>query len=169
MSLNPLKTLKDSECPPHIIEHCRVVSIKALNMASNFKDDNGSSINLELVKTGGMLHDIGRSRTHTINHAVVGAEMLRSLNFPIEIVNITQKHIGAGIPPEEAEILGLPPGDYMPGTLEEKMVAHADNLINGTKEVELEFVIRKWGKMFGKNHPAIDRLKKLHNEVLIQI
>ena len=167
MSLNPLKTLKDSRCPPHIIEHSRAVSIKALNMASNFNKSIGSPIDLELVKTGGLLHDIGRSRTNTIKHAFVGAEILRSLNYPIEIINITLKHIGAGIPEEEVEILGLPPGDYMPFTIEEKMVAHADNLINGTKEVELEFVIKKWKKMFGNNHPSVSRLKKLHNEVCI--
>ncbi len=167
MSLNPLKILKDSECPSHIIEHSLAVSIKARDMASNFMNSKGSRIDLEQVKTGALLHDIGRSRTHTIKHAVVGAEILRNLNFPIEIVNITLKHIGAGIPKDEAEILGLPPGNYMPITLEEKMVAHADNLINGTDEVELDFVIRKWEKMFGKNHPTIHKLKKLHNEVFI--
>ena len=167
MSLNPLKILKDSGCPPHIIEHSRAVSIKALDMASNFENNNRSTIDLELVKTGALLHDIGRSRTHTIKHAVVGAEILGNLNLPDEILNITLTHIGAGIPKNEAEILGLPPGDYMPITLEEKMVAHADNLINGTDDIELDFVIRKWEKLFGKNHPAISRLKKLHNEVFI--
>ena len=167
MSLNPLKILKDSGCPPYIIEHSRAVSIKALDMASNFESNNKSTIDLELVKTGALLHDIGRSRTHTIKHAVVGSEILRNLNLPCEIINITLKHIGAGIPKDEAEILGLPPGDYIPITLEEKMVAHADNLINGTDDIELDFVIRKWEKLFGKNHPAISRLKKLHNEVFI--
>ena len=53
----------------------------------------------------------------------------------------------------------------MPITLEEKIVAHADNLVNGTKEVDLNFVIKKWEKLFGKDHPAISRLKKLDQEV----
>ena len=51
-------------------------------MASNFSDTKGSYVNLEQVETGAMLHDIGRSRTHTIKHAVVGAEILKNLNFP---------------------------------------------------------------------------------------
>jgi len=165
LSLNPLKTLKDVNCPPNIIEHSRAVSRKALNIASNFSDKKGSYVDLEQVETGAMLHDIGRSRTHTIKHAVVGAEILKNLNFPREIVKITLKHIGAGITPSEAEILGLPPRDYMPITLEEKIVAHADNLVNGTKEVDLNFVIMKWEKIFGKDHPAINRLKKLDQEV----
>jgi uncharacterized protein len=134
-------------------------------MASNFRDKTGSYIDLDLIETGALLHDIGRSKTHTIQHAVVGAEILRNLNFPTEIVNITLKHIGAGLPSDEAEILGLPPGNYMPCTLEEKIVAHADNLINGTKEVDIDYVARKWENMFGKDHPAILRLKKLDKEV----
>ena len=64
-------------------------------------------------------------------------------------------------------ILGLPPMDYMPLTFEEKIVAHADNLINGTLEVDLKFVIEKWGNKFGNNHPSITRLKKLHEEVVL--
>ncbi len=146
MSLNPIRTLKDFNCPPHIIEHSRAVSIKALDMAFNFKDMTGSHLNMCQIETGSILHDIGRTRTHTIKHAVVGAEILRNLNFPDEIVNITIKHIGAGIPPKEAEILGLPPGDYMPHTLEEKIVAHADNLVNGTIEVDIDLCYRKMGK-----------------------
>jgi uncharacterized protein len=164
LNLNPLKALKDLNCPHHIIEHSKVVSTKALDMASNFKD-NTPPVDLELVEIGAMVHDIGRSRTHTIKHAVVGAEILRDLNFPREVVNITLKHIGAGIPSNEAEIMGLPPMDYMPRTLEEKIVAHADNLVDGTVVVDIEFVIRKWEKMFGKDHPAIYRLKSLHNGI----
>jgi uncharacterized protein len=161
----PLNTLKELDCSPHIIEHSKAVSIKAKNMASDFSDKTGLDIDLYLIETGALLHDIGRSKTHTIQHAVVGAEILKNLNFPKEIVNITIKHIGAGLPADEAKILGLPPGNYMPTTIEEKIVAHADNLINGTDEVDMDYVIRKWKKMFGNGHPAILRLKKLDKEV----
>ena len=165
MKLKSITTLKDFKCPNHIIEHSKAVSIKAQDMASNFMDKTGSSIDMEQIETGALLHDIGRTKTHTIKHAIEGAKILKSLNFPENIIKITTKHIGAGIPPNEANILGLPPGDYMPYTLEEKIVAHADNLINGTVEVDLDFVIEKWKKMFGKDHSAIIRLKKLHKEL----
>ena len=165
MKLKPITILKDFNCPFYIIEHSMAVSNKAQDMASNFMDKTGSSIDMEQIETGALLHDIGRTKTHTIKHAIEGAEILKSLNFPENIIKITIKHIGAGIPPNEAKILGLPPGDYMPHTLEEKIVAHADNLVNGTVEVDLEFVVEKWTKMFGMDHPAIIRLKKLHNEL----
>lgn len=166
MSSNPLKTLTDLGCPPHIIEHSKAVSIKALIIGSNFMANNDSYVDSKLVETGAILHDIGRIKTHSIKHAVIGSEMLRNLNFPDEIVNITLKHIGAGIPSDEAEILELPPGDYMPCTLEEKIVAHADNLINGTIDVNIDFVSKKWEKKFGKDHPSIYRLKKLDDELI---
>jgi hypothetical protein len=37
--------------------------------------------------------------------------------------------VGAGILPGEAAALGLPDRDYMPSTVEEKIVCHADNLV----------------------------------------
>ncbi len=165
MKLKPITILKDFNCPPDIIKHSMAVSAKAQDMASNFMYKTGSTINMEQIEAGALLHDIGRTKTHTIKHAVEGAEILKSLDYPEEIIKITTKHIGAGIPPNEAKELGLPPGDYMPHTLEEKIVAHADNLINGTMEVDLEFVIKKWERMFGEDHPAIKRLKKLHKEL----
>jgi uncharacterized protein len=87
LSLNPIRALKDFNCPPHIIEHSKAVSFKALDMAFNYKDKTGSHLDIFQIETGSILHDIGRTRTHTIKHAVVGAEILRNLNFPDEIVN----------------------------------------------------------------------------------
>jgi uncharacterized protein len=113
------------------------------------------------------LHDIGRSKTHSIQHAVVGAEILSDLNFPECYINITLKHIGAGIPCGEAEELGLPKKNYIPSTIEEKIVAQADNLISGTDEVDLIFVLNRWADKFGINHPAINRIKKLHEDLLL--
>lgn len=159
-----LQILKDSGCSSNVIEHSLAVSRKAVDMASNFNKTTGSNLNMENIREGALLHDIGRSKTHSIKHAVVGAEILKDLDFPHEIINITLKHIGAGIPPSEAAKLGLPAEDYMPHTMEEKIVAHADNLTNGEDEVDLDFVLNKWERIFGKDHPAISRLKKLDSE-----
>jgi len=159
--------LNDSECPINVIAHSKAVAKKAVSIGINYSDLNSTNVDMEQVEFGALVHDIGRSRTHSIKHAVAGAEILRNLNFPDNYVNITLKHIGAGIPLDEAEMLGLPMDDYMPTTIEEKIVAHADNLVNGTTEVEIEFVVTKWEGIFGKNHPAIQRIKKLHKELLL--
>lgn len=168
MDLNRcLKALNDSNCPSNIVAHSKAVSKKAVDIAKTYSDKTSKAVDMEQVRFGAMVHDIGRSKTHTIEHAVVGAEILRNLNFPESYVNITLKHIGAGIPREEAEELGLPKDDYVPITLEEKIVAQADNLISGTAEVDLTFVLNKWENKFGRNHPAVKRIKKLHEELLL--
>lgn len=84
---------------------------------------------LDLVRAGGLLHDLGRSRTHGIRHGVEGARLARQRGLPEALVLVIQKHVGAGITSSEAKELHLPSGDYMPATLEEKVVCHADNLV----------------------------------------
>jgi len=154
-----LTILKDFKCSPHIMKHSKAVLKKAKAISKDFE------VNPDQVEAGAILHDLGRSKTQGIYHALTGAEILKELKFPIEIVKITERHIGAGIPKEEAIMLNLPPRDYLPITLEEKIVAHADNLIHGTKEVSLDFVIEKWSKKMGSSHPSLQRLIELHNEL----
>ena len=52
-----------------------------------------------------MLHDIGRSKTQGIMHGVEGAKIATELGLPEAIVNIIERHLGAGIPKEEAMIV----------------------------------------------------------------
>ncbi|MCG2827671.1 TIGR00295 family protein [Methanothermobacter sp. K4] len=152
--------LRSAGCPEWVMEHSLAVRKKALELAENLP------VNIELVEEGALLHDIGRCRTSGVEHAVEGARILRELGYPVEVIRIVERHVGAGIPGDEADALGLPPGNYMPETLEEKIVAHADNLINGSDEVDIDFVIKKWSDRLGKNHPSIDRLRKLHEELM---
>ena len=151
-------------CPKNVVEHCLAVSDYAYELALAIKN-NGYDVDVELVRLGGLLHDIGRSKTHGIEHGVVGAEILRELGFDERIALIAERHIGAGITKEEAIELGLPPKDCLPITLEEKIVAHADNLIFGTKRVEIDAVIKKFEKKLGKNHPSIKRIILLNDEI----
>jgi uncharacterized protein (TIGR00295 family) len=79
------------------------------------------------------------------NSVVVGegAKIAIELGLPLSIVNIIERHVGAGIPFEEAENLGLPPKDYIPITLEEKIVSHADNLIDNDQKHPIEIEVEK--------------------------
>lgn len=144
-ALSILKNL----CSENVVEHCLAVSEYAYELALAIKN-KGYEVDVELVRLGGLLHDIGRSRTHGIEHGVVGAEILRELGFDEKLALIAERHIGAGITKEEAIELGLPPKDYLPITLEEKIVAHADNLIFGTKRVEIDDVIKNLKKDWAK-------------------
>lgn len=97
----------------------------------------------DLVIAGALLHDVGRSQTHNIMHAVVGAQIAVKRGLPDEIVEIIRRHTGAGIDPEDAAEMGLPPGDYIPRTLEQKIVAHADNLVSDNTVVTIDHSVDK--------------------------
>jgi len=88
-----------------------------------------------LVIAGSLLHDIGRSIDNGIGHALIGSELIEKMGFSEDLVSIIRKHTGAGLDAIDTKEMGLPPGDYMPKTIEEKIVAHADNLVSDNRVV----------------------------------
>lgn len=156
-----LKILKQEETPENVIEHSKAVYKKAMVIAANFKNADK-----DLIKKGALLHDIGRSKTHGISHAVEGAKIVKQYGYPEEVQNIVERHIGAGITEEESVKLGLPKKSFIPQTIEEKIVAHADNLLSGTKDVDIDFDIAKWKRKIDKPEENIKRLIELDNELI---
>jgi len=120
-------------CSPKVIAHCRTVSFIAMEYA---RDDGMADP--DLVLAGSMLHDIGRSHTHSIMHAQEGAAICRELGLPEEVARIVECHTGAGLTADECTLLGLLPIDCMPETLEEKIVTNADNLAGGKRPISIE-------------------------------
>jgi len=149
--------LRDAGCSDEIINHCEAVRKVAVRIAKK------AHANIQLVEAGALLHDIGRSKTQGIMHGVEGAKIATEFGLPLSIVNIIERHLGAGIPMEEAAMLGLPPKDYMPLTLEEKIVAHADNLIDNDREHPIEKEVEKALKKGHIKHA--ERLMELHREL----
>ena len=152
-----LRLLREAGCSDDVINHCKAVRKVAVRIAKK------AHANIQLVEAGALLHDIGRSKTQGIMHGVEGAKIATELGLPLSIVNIIERHLGAGIPIEEAMTLGLPPKDYMPTTLEEKIVAHADNLIDNDREHPIEKEVEK---ALQKGHTKhAERLMELHREL----
>ena len=156
-----IELLEKENTPQNVIDHCKAVYKKAMKIAANF--DN---VDEDLIKKGALLHDIGRSKTHGIRHAIEGVKIAEKYGYSQDVLNIIERHIGAGITAEEALELGLPEKSYVPQTLEEKIVAHADNLISGSDEVDIDFVIRKWKRNIKDSDDNIERLIKLDNELI---
>ena len=156
-----IELLKKENTPENVIEHSLAVCKKAMKIAANF--DNADE---DLIKKGALLHDIGRSKTHGITHAIEGVKIAERYGYDKDVLNIIERHIGAGITKNEAEKLGLPVKSYLPETLEEKIVAHADNLISGSKEVNIDFVIEKWKRRIEDSKDNIERLIQLDNELI---
>ena len=160
-----VRLLRKVGCPPNVISHCIAVMRVATRLAEKIKA-RGVKVNVQLVRVGAILHDIGRSRTHSVDHAVIGGDLARSLGLPSSVVSIIERHVGGGISQEEAKILGWPRRVYMPQTIEEKIVAYADKLIEGSREVPLERTLNKLREELGADHPAIGRIRKLEREIL---
>jgi uncharacterized protein len=157
--------LKKAGCPPNVIKHCKTVSKLAVNIAKKLKK-KGIPVDVELVRIGGLLHDIGRSRTHNIDHAVIGTEIARSFELPETVIMIIERHIGSGITAEEAKLLGLPERNFLPVTLEEKIVSYADKLVSGNHEMPFDEALERFAFELGAAHPAVYRLKQMHREIV---
>lgn len=149
--------LQRAGCPENVIQHCLAVERIALKIAGLANAD------MELVSTGALLHDIGRSKTHGAGHGVEGGRIARELNLPEDVVAIIERHVGAGLTKEDAEILGLPKLDYIPSTLEEKIVAEADNLIDDTRKVGINIIIKRLKDL--KLEEAAQKVLALHEEL----
>ncbi|HMD78377.1 MAG TPA: HDIG domain-containing protein [Nitrososphaerales archaeon] len=111
-----------------IIEHCKTVTKVAKILADEF-NRRGITVDTKAVVAGAMLHDIGRSRTQTVRHGVEGSGIVEKEGADRVVVEIVRKHVGAGLVPEEAEKLGLPELDYVPKTLEERIVCFSDKMV----------------------------------------
>ena len=125
--------LYDFGCSKKVIAHCRAVRDCALEYARHDPDADYA-----LIETGSLLHDIGRGTTHSVQHAQTGADLLRSKGFSEAIARVVECHTGAGITADECTLLGLKARDCIPRTTEEKIVAHADNLIAGKRRVTID-------------------------------
>lgn len=153
-----LRILREEGCKVSVIQHVCTVKSIAEEMAKR------SGADLKLVRAGALLHDIGRSRTQGVMHVAESARIARQRGLPEELVRIIERHVAAGLTQREAKGLGLPDGNYMPETLEEKIVCHADNLVKGpsgtqTLEESLNEIVRR-------GYPVTaERMRAMHTEL----
>jgi len=159
-----IRFLSKTGCSKSVVDHCIVVSNLAAAIARAC-ERRGIPVDIKLVEIASLLHDVGRSVTHDVRHGVLGGALARANSFDERIVSIIETHVGAGIPADEAEDIGLPRRDFMPKTIEEKIVAYADKLMKGKRRVEVDEVLEEFSKTLGANHPALNRFRNLHREI----
>jgi len=140
-----------------VVRHCIAVSDLAVRIAKRCGAD------VDLVEAGSLLHDLGRCRSHGLDHAVIGVELAKENKLPNSVVRIIERHIGGGITKAEAKKLGLPERDYLPKTLEEKIVSHADKLIANTRRVTVKEAVGTFVRR-GLTDSAL-RILKNHEEL----
>lgn len=160
-----LKLLNQVGCTREVVNHCKAVADLAVEIAESCNRKT-RKVEVQLVRIGALLHDIGRAKIHTVDHGLVGSCMAKELNLVDSVVSIIERHVGSGITLQEAEKLGWPPRDYVPVTLEEKIVAYADKLIVGSKQVTFPVALKRFIEDKATSSSSVRRLIHMHQDIL---
>jgi uncharacterized protein len=151
--------------------HCVKVAEKALEIAKR----TGAELDLELVGRGALLHDLGKAKTHDIEHGKIGAELGAGLGLHQSVLDIMEEHVRGGLTADEATELGLPVKEYSLRTLEERIVIYADRLVDiitdpnrivsseGEAEERFDEILTT-NVRYGKNVPTLERYLGYHRE-----
>jgi len=119
------KLLEKYKLPANIVKHSENVSRIAVFLAESLK---AKGIDLELVKSGGLLHDLDKMMTKTKGvHGEVTAKILSELG-EVELAEIAKRHCVAAM---------LDPKLY-PLTWEQKLVYYSDKRIRDEGIVSLD-------------------------------
>jgi molybdenum cofactor cytidylyltransferase len=92
--------------PHSVVRHCQAVSATGRTLAEAL-NRAGQQLDVELISTGGMLHDLAKGRPH---HAMTGARMLLTTGYPVLAQIVARHHtifFQEGMPLTEAAILFL--------------------------------------------------------------
>ena len=128
-----------------LVTHSVLVMKKALAIAVDFQARNPQTeIDLAFIYEAAMLHDIGIYRCHApelfcagseayVRHGLIGCEILESEGLPRHAL-VCERHTGAGISRDDVirQALPLPRRDYLPESLEEKIICLADKFYSKT-------------------------------------
>lgn len=124
-----------------VFTHCQIVCDIAMQLVAN----GSFTVNVELVKTGCMLHDIGvyplfgadnklRPGVNYITHGTEGEAILKREGFSAIIWRFASHHTGVGLSHNDvaAQKLPLPVRDYLAETDEELLIMYADKFHSKT-------------------------------------
>ncbi len=107
--------------------HCLAVAQIARELAVQISWQ--TSVDVNFVNRAALLHDIGRCKTHDpILHGVEGYLLLRRYKLEAEAF-VCASHVLFGLEVETAARFGLPARNFIPKTLEQKLVPLADFLV----------------------------------------
>ena len=149
---------EDNELRHILINHSQSVARKALQIVSSHSELH---LDAQFVEEAAMLHDLGIFRTDApgiqcfgsepyICHGRLGAEILRKEGYERH-ARVCERHTGAGITCKEiiAQGLPLPHQDFLPETMEEKVICYADKFFSKT-HLDREKSIEKAEKSLAK-------------------
>ena len=161
--------IEDNELKNILIIHSQSVARKALQIVSLHPELH---LDANFIREGAMLHDIGIIGTNAsgiycfgtepyICHGLLGGEMLRLEGFPLH-ARVCERHTGAGIGIEdiEAHNLPLPHADFLPETVEEKVICYADKFFSKTHLDRERTVEEALNSLLKRDSKGVERFKE---------
>ena len=149
---------EDNELRHILITHSQSVARKALQIVSYHPE---LQLDAQFVEEAAMLHDLGIFLTDApgiqcfgshpyICHGCLGAEILRKEGYERH-ARVCERHTGAGITCKQIveQNLPLPHQDFLPETMEEKVICYADKFFSKT-HLDKEKSIEKAEKSLAK-------------------
>ncbi|MBO4666075.1 MAG: HD domain-containing protein [Paludibacteraceae bacterium] len=134
-------------------------------------------VDKEFVAEASMLHDIGiifcdapkifcKGSHKYIEHGYLGAELLRSEGLDRHAL-VAERHTGSGITMEQVirEDLPIPVRDYLPISLEERIICYADKFFSKSHLGEVVAITKIRENIWKYGHDAILRWEKLEQEM----
>ena len=164
----------NAELKDILVRHSMSVAQKALRIVAAHPELGADR---DFVYEASMLHDIGIFLTDApdidchgeepyIMHGVLGGKLIRSEGLGEEYARVAERHTGAGISDEDItnQSLPLPPGQYMPETLLERLVCYADKFYSKSGDMKRKSLDRVVASMKRISDSTLDRFMVLHTE-----
>jgi uncharacterized protein len=148
-----------------VLAHSRKVQEIALRHAVEIPGTD-----VDFIRSASLLHDIGRLVCSvSLRHGIEGAEIVRSEGIDERYALVCERHLGSGINREDIreQRMDLPDKDYMPVSIEEKIITDADNLTFGSREGTMVEVLKRFQKELGKK--GVERARRLHEEIIVMM
>lgn len=151
-------------------KHCFAVAEAAVKVGDVLAKHR--TVDRSFLWSAALLHDIGRHVTHDpLRHGVEGYNLLKALGHEKEAF-ICASHLLFGLDSAEASHFGLPAQDFVPSTIEEKLVPLVDYLIEYDQPTTLE---RRFASLRARNREntffvtRLDRAQASACRVMTQI
>jgi len=164
-----------------LVTHSVLVTAKARAIAASYLERvPDAAVDLDFLTEAAMLHDVGIVRCDApvigcegdedyLRHGVLGREILDREGLPRHAL-VCERHTGAGIASEDVRrrALPLPERDYLPISLEERIICVADKFFSKTpSKLWREKPLDEIGRRLAKHGPQVaERWDALRRDIL---
>lgn len=167
-------------CQPELkallLHHSRQVADKALEVCAAHPEWHADT---RFIEEAAMLHDIGiifcdapgilcHGTEPYIRHGYVGAKLLRKEGLPAH-ARVAERHTGSGLTREQiiAEHLPLPEQDFLPETIEERVICYADKFFSKSHPDRIDTLDHIRRKMADFGHGSLERWVLLEKQMTL--